>query len=62
VLTLPDSMDIVQTYSELAQSVAKELNLINYEELRHNVKYDAKLGKVVFEYPDIEEDSATEAH
>ena len=52
VLTLPESLDIVQTYSALAQSVTDEIEKRATGEGDHEVDYDPKLGKVVVKFPD----------
>ena len=51
VLSLPDSLDIVQTYSTLAESVNKEvLKLI--ERGQTEINYDPQKGKVICNFDD----------
>ena len=52
VLTLPESLDIVQTYNDLAKTVSEEVEKKISGEVDHEVDYDPKLGKVIVKFPD----------
>ena len=54
VLSLPDSLDIVQTYNELGNQVQKEVERLSSNVKGPSVEYDIKLGKVVCDAPDLE--------
>lgn len=52
VLTLPESLDIVQTYTNLAKTVSEEVEKKISGEGIHEVDYDPKLGKIIVKFPD----------
>merc|ERR1712086_562722 len=55
VLSLPESLDIVQTYSNLAAQVHQEVETMATTAKVSSLSYDAESGKVVCEAPDPED-------
>ena len=50
VLGLPDSMDIVETYRQLALTVSEEIKVLGTIE-PPSVEFDPKIGKVLLNIP-----------
>jgi len=48
VVALPETLDIVQTYTELAKKVDEEIK--NKDDYDISINYDPKIGKIVCDF------------
>ena len=52
VLTMPDHMDIVSVYSDMAKKVVEEVELLEKTNTKPMVKYEPKDGMIIVEHSD----------
>ena len=55
VLSLPESFEIVETYTQLAKKVHEEIEKITSDIKVSTLSYDAESGKILCEVPDPED-------